>query len=447
MDQTQTRCRARFGSRIFRRPVMAILGIYCLSGFSGADTLAAQSSPPQVAEVEAVGVDVEVTFFPGAPGTLAGGLDVVVRSPSCGEVGRRFVSTSSGSSGATTMISALVPNVLGQVLACGIQYIVRLEDSSGVVGSGLPFRVDLSCNGSFQCDFRLFPWIEIENALTFSPELDQALTLGTGSGDLVSAVLGAFPQLRDEVSTYALHLDGWITSQGVALTNDCLCQWTGSLEQTGPTLLGGVPMFSALACPERPLDSRTGATTLTTAPRCHTLGSGPGDSWVLPGGQVLMMPAFDRCSPPPESPSTSDFRLTFEGQAIAGGDLGYLAEAAIQVGFAFDQQLRNSATVAAHRSSIDPSNLDADSLTLDSGWVPAATATVSVHSMATVSGPGSTGPPPQIGAWVQGHWGIEATNGAMQAMINKKLPGPIGDVFDEGADPEGCIGINQTLED
>lgn len=448
MYQTQTKRCSRCTSKHFHRLAMPLIGISFFLGISAADPLGAQSIPPQVTRVEAAGIDGNVTFFPGSPGPLEGGFHVVVTSPTCGEMGRVFVPvpTETGTSTAEPTVEVTVPDILSQVLACGAQYTVALEDSLGSVGLALPFRVDLSCDISFQCDFRLFPWIEIDNALTFSPTLDQALAQATGSGDLVGSVLAGSPQLRDEVSSYALHLETWLTAQGTGLTNNCFCQWTGRLEHYGPMDPSGAPRYAALACPTKPVDDRSGGTMLTTATRCHTLGSGSGTLWTLPGGQVLTMPSFDRCVSLPVPPDIGRFRLTFDGRAAAGGVSGHLTEAAIQVELELDHEVHSSGTAVALRGAADPWSLDSVPLTLDSGWVVATSGTVWTYSMAEVTTSGSASPPPLIGAASEGILGIEATNSIALSTI--KLWGPINDSYDEGGDPEGCgDGLMEILHD
>ncbi len=427
-----------FSIPVFALPVFAVPVMWSLLVAASAGSLYAQSGAevPRLLEVEAQGADLKVSFFRGSPAPGAGSLDVVVTGAGCGEIAR----VPSSTSGSSEVVVALAVGVLDDVLSCGTSYRVTLEGSSGPVGEDLPFLLGVTCNASLQCNLTVSSWADAQGALVASPQLDQALAGAAGGGDLVGMVSSQSPQLRDEMLSHALRLDRLLATQGNGWTGGCHCLWTGLVER--PPAMGGVdgPVLSARICPETLSAQVDGTLSVRTVNRCYSLGSGQGSTLFLPAGQVVTIPAFDACSGSGTNtpgPVVSGFRLTFDGEVQAGGDLGHFAQASLAVGFAFGGQLFMSGSAAAVRSSSDPQASEFDTLYMDSGILGADRASLSANGQVDLL-PSSSSPVPQLRGRVEGAGAIEAWYSNFYIEI--RAPGSGTDTFVDGGDIVSCSG-------
>ena len=390
-----------------------------------AQVAAPASAAARILEMEALGEDLRVTFFRGSP--APSGLDVVVTGMGCGETARLFVSTP------VDTVTVDVADALDDVLACGTQFRVALEDASGPVGGSVPFRVSLGCDTSGFCELVAEPWVDVGNGLLLSKELDSAMAVAAGSGDLVAAVNAFYPHLRDEMLSYALHLDRLSALYGPGLVMTPAVYWVGVREIDGEPGSGGLHLLSARVCVEEPYEQLVGATTVQTVNRCHNLGSGAGVSLTLDNGQSLTIPAFDRCTTG-QGPVLSSFQWTFNGEARAGGTPGHLAEADLAIDVSFGNQPAGGAAVGAWRGPNSPQTLDVD--TLGSGFGPVTTtgSTLSSVSEGQVQVMGSPPQPPDLAAAVHSSVMLTVTYGQFWL----ELSDPPGDSPLEGQEPVIC---------
>ncbi|MEM9598616.1 MAG: hypothetical protein AAGD06_30400 [Acidobacteriota bacterium] len=414
-----------------RRLPPALVSVACVAWILASAAWGATGAPA-IQKLGASGTDLVVDLFRGLPAPTGGGLEVVVSSPRCGELGRVFVPTLSNTAAAS------LQGVLAGHLTCGPYYKAHLEDAAGVVGRVLPFRVGVSCGGTFLCSYVVEPGISVHRALVTSAALDSALETVGGSGDLAAAVSAGWPGLRDEVLSHVLYLGRLPAGQGIGSgTSPCTCVPSGTLQRSSSSYTGASHRISALACTAYPIDGRSGVTVFATGLRCYGPGTGIPITFQLPGGVSHTVASYDFCAPPVDLPA--QHYVQFTGRVVVGGDLGHGAKASLGLTVHFDGQQFVGTSVQVDRTPSSSATGLLQPLVVGAGPVLASTTTVGSTSMAEVT-PTSLGPPPpSLGARATGDLGL----GAYGASWRIDIGGPITDSPEDGQDPAVCLALDR----
>ncbi len=377
----------------------------------------------QLDAVTATGMNVDVDL------TTRCSVDVVVKSAQCGEVDRISVV---GDPDSAVSYSLSFGGLLQHAFACGPQFTVEVEGLKSHRPT-LPFRVEIACDPRQNCSPQLVTEVTALGAIPMPTPLAKAWDELDPHTDLITALHRSRPELTRDIDTYAYHLAAWLKETGQELTDTCLCQWTGVVDQTPAR-------EAAVAYPGKPRVSAFASASLTMVPRCMRLGTG--EHRVLKGqegGIYAALPAIESCP----VPQGLQAEIGWEGEiwAAAGGDLGWDAMASTRFEVEVDSLPADIQLVGAERLAADLEDFAVDGLGVAATLTSHTPRNVEISLDSTVWVDMSAGASTFLEAHAWGEvllWGVGFGGGGGgdptpgQVRTSASIGGELDDTIDDG---------------